>query len=215
MDNASVDENDVGGIIGRLTVTDPDSTTGYTYMVSDDRFEVVNDELKLKDGVALDYEQETQVSLVITVTDTDGLSYTETFNIDVDDVGETFVVTTLVDVIDDNDGLLSLREALMHANADVETRDTIVFADNLQGTIRSRRRKAIRTPIWTTGRLSTNRTSLSMATIGSRSPAIRPATTSPLYTVTSRLPICRRWLPTALSLKTMFASSPRKALALM
>ena len=135
LDNVSVDENDVGAAIGNLTVTDPDHTTGFTYTVSDDRFEVVSGQLKLKDGVALDYEQETQVSVDITVTDPDGFSYSETFDIQVGNVDE-LVVTTLEDIIDASDGEISLREALMHANANVGTRDTITFADHLEGTIR-------------------------------------------------------------------------------
>ena len=56
-------------MIGTLTVTDPDHTTGFTYTLSDDRFEVVNNQLKLKDLQALDYEQETEVSIDIMVTD--------------------------------------------------------------------------------------------------------------------------------------------------
>ena len=88
LSNSSVEENDAGAVIGDLTVTDPDQTTGFTYTLSDDRFEVVSGQLKLKDGVALDYEQETQVSIDITVTDVDSNDYTETFNIVVNDVDE-------------------------------------------------------------------------------------------------------------------------------
>ena len=138
LNNTSVEENAVGAVIGRLTVDDPDhpqDTTDFTYAVSDSRFEVVNGELKLKDGNALDHEQESEVSLDITVKDPDDNTYTETFTIQVGNLDE-LVVTTLEDIIDPTDGEISLREALMHANANVGTRDTITFAEGLEGTIR-------------------------------------------------------------------------------
>src|SRR5262249_49715960 len=44
-----------------------------------------------------------------------------------------FVVTTLDDTIDPNDGQLSLREALALASGNNSTHDTITFAANLLG----------------------------------------------------------------------------------
>ena len=76
----AVDENDAGAVIGTLTVDDPDSTD-FIYSVSDDRFEVVNvngtDQLRLKDGQALDHEDEAQVTFDITVFDPEGNEYEE------------------------------------------------------------------------------------------------------------------------------------------
>ena len=74
--------------------------------MSDDRFEVVaqNGEyvLKLKDDQKLDYETETQVTVDVTVTDSGGLSDTETIVIDVIDIDEnTAPVGPVSDV--DND----------------------------------------------------------------------------------------------------------------
>ncbi|GAB2203453.1 hypothetical protein ROS1_02680 [Roseibium sp. ROS1] len=87
---AAVYEEDPGAEIGTLSVFDPDVGDTHSFTVSDSRFEVIsiNGEniLKLKDGVALDYETETQVSVEITVTDSGGLSDTETIVIDVIDV---------------------------------------------------------------------------------------------------------------------------------
>ncbi len=87
---AAVYEEDPGAEIGTLSVFDPDVGDTHSFTVSDSRFEVIsiNGEniLKLKDGVALDYETETQVSVEVTVTDSGGLSDTETIVIDVIDV---------------------------------------------------------------------------------------------------------------------------------
>jgi Ca2+-binding RTX toxin-like protein len=77
-------------------VTDPDAGDSHTFSVNNDRFEVVNGQLKLKDGVFLDYEAMNNGQLPITVTATDagGLSYGKNFTISVNDVNETPVDTT-------------------------------------------------------------------------------------------------------------------------
>ncbi len=88
----SVDENDDAGVdIGDVTVTDEDTTNidDFTFTLSDDRFEVVGDELRLKAGEALDYDVDgANVSLTITVTDPDDQRYSETFYIVVNNVNE-------------------------------------------------------------------------------------------------------------------------------
>lgn len=86
--NMSVAENAPGAIIGMLHAVDPDFGDTHTFTVSDDRFEVVDGMLKLKDGVSLDYEAEDAVMLDITVTDAGGLSITMPFEILVNDILE-------------------------------------------------------------------------------------------------------------------------------
>ncbi|MFC1933412.1 beta strand repeat-containing protein, partial [Chloroflexota bacterium] len=88
LDNATVNENADGAVIGNVSVTDPDSGDTYTYAVSDARFEVVGNQLKLKAGESLDYEAEATVSLDITATDSGSLAYTESFTITVNNVNE-------------------------------------------------------------------------------------------------------------------------------
>ncbi|MEQ8748071.1 carbohydrate-binding domain-containing protein, partial [Pyruvatibacter sp.] len=88
-----VDENEAGAVVGTLQTTDPDEGDTHTYAVSDDRFEVVDGQLKLKDGVALDHEAEPSLAIDVTTTDAGGLSRTETFNIAVGDINE--VVTDI------------------------------------------------------------------------------------------------------------------------
>ncbi len=90
----SVDENAEGALAGTVTTTDDDAREAHSYSVSDDRFEIVDDgngnqQLKLKDGVALDNEAEGgSITVTVTTTDGSGASYSEDFTINVGDVNE-------------------------------------------------------------------------------------------------------------------------------
>ncbi|CUV66116.1 hypothetical protein, putative hemolysin type calcium binding protein [Sulfurovum sp. enrichment culture clone C5] len=84
----SVYENSAGAKIGDLSTQDVDDTM-HIYSVSDDRFEVVDDILKLKDGVSLDYENENSINLDITSTDAAGESVTQSLIINVNDIDES------------------------------------------------------------------------------------------------------------------------------
>eukprot|EP00435_Cladocopium_sp_Y103_P077792 s1_g1531.t1 len=88
LSNNSVDENAAGAVIGNLTTTDADTGDSHTYTVDDTRFEVVGGQLKLKDGVSLDYETETTVAVEVTTTDAAGASYAETFTVNVGDIAD-------------------------------------------------------------------------------------------------------------------------------
>ncbi|MCR9152266.1 MAG: hypothetical protein NXH83_19045, partial [Rhodobacteraceae bacterium] len=94
LDGASVTENDAGAKIGTLTAKDADAGDSHGYTVSDDRFEVIDGTLKLKDGVSLDHETEASVDVTVTATDSGGLSVSETFRIAVDDVAEDTTAAT-------------------------------------------------------------------------------------------------------------------------
>ncbi|WP_371056533.1 Ig-like domain-containing protein [Rhodosalinus sp. K401] len=93
----TIAENAPGGVVGDIVVTDPNEGDTFTFELSDDRFEVAGGQLKLVDGVALDYEAETQITLSALVTDSAGLSFLATGTIEVLDVDE-FDVTVPVDV---------------------------------------------------------------------------------------------------------------------
>jgi len=84
----AVDENAPGAIIGTLDATDPDDGDTATFTVSDNRFEVVGDQLKLKDGQSLDHETEPTVRIEVTAHDQGDLTYTEAFDITVNDVND-------------------------------------------------------------------------------------------------------------------------------
>ncbi len=88
LSNASVAENAAGAVVGTLSTVDPDAGDSHTYTVSDDRFEVVDGQLKLKDGVALDHEGEPSVTIQVTTTDAGGLAHSESFTISVTNVNE-------------------------------------------------------------------------------------------------------------------------------
>ncbi|MEM9342077.1 MAG: PA14 domain-containing protein [Pseudomonadota bacterium] len=88
LDASTVAENDAGAVVGRLSTIDPDAGDTHTYSVSDDRFEVVGGEVRLKPGVALDHEEAASLTLEVTATDNGGLSVTESFKISVTDVNE-------------------------------------------------------------------------------------------------------------------------------
>ena len=87
IDNASVDENASGAIVGNLTVTDDDDTI-HTFTTSDARFEVASGQLKLVAGQSLNHEAGSVVAVDVTATDDDGLFFTETFNIAVNNVND-------------------------------------------------------------------------------------------------------------------------------
>ena len=107
LDASPVRENEPGWIVGTLSVTDPDAGDSHTLAVSDARFEIVAGQLKLKDGVTLDFEATPSISVEVTATDLGGLSRTETFVVTVEDVpdtatqgGDLLIGSSVDDVID-------------------------------------------------------------------------------------------------------------------
>jgi len=89
LDGAPVRENEKGWVVGALSVVDPDAGDTHVLTVSDARFEIAGNVLKLKDGVALDFEAAPAVSVEVTATDAGGLSRTETVVVNVEDVPDT------------------------------------------------------------------------------------------------------------------------------
>ena len=87
LDNNTVNENDAGAVIGKLTATDPDPADTHIFTVDDLRFEVdPGDNLKLLAGVSLDFETEASVNIDVTATDGGGLGFTEMFTVFVNDL---------------------------------------------------------------------------------------------------------------------------------
>lgn len=97
INNLEIDENAAGAIISSILVEDIDPGDTHTYVVSDSRFEIAGGELKLVEGVFLDYEIEPLVSLSITATDPGGASVSQDFVVTVLNVNEVPVDIELFD----------------------------------------------------------------------------------------------------------------------
>ena len=86
---STVDENEpVGTKIGRLFTVDPDAGDTHTYTLTTPNaaFQIVEDTLKTNS--VLDFETQSSYSLSITTTDNSGGSFSKTFTITVNNVGE-------------------------------------------------------------------------------------------------------------------------------
>ncbi|OPH33808.1 hypothetical protein [Moraxella lacunata] len=92
LSNLNVDEHATGAVIGTLSV---DNTDSYTYMVNDDRFEILNNQLKLKNGIVLDHEAERSVAIEISAINQNGLSHKQSFSILINDINEAPTDITL------------------------------------------------------------------------------------------------------------------------
>jgi len=91
--NSSVDENISGAMVGDLTaaIDDINATHEYSYTLSGsdiDKFEVVDGQLKLKDGVSFNYEVKSSYSVTVTATDSGGLSISSDYTVTINDVNE-------------------------------------------------------------------------------------------------------------------------------
>ena len=82
---ASVDENNEGATIA--AVTTENATDGVT-VSGDDRFEVADGNLKLKDGESLDFESDTSPIEVTLTASGDGESAEATVTVTINDVNE-------------------------------------------------------------------------------------------------------------------------------
>ncbi len=97
IDDFSVTENEAGSVVGALSITDEDEGDSHSFAVSDNRFEVVGGQLKLKNGVSLNYENVQTVDVTVTATDRGGDRVSETFTVNVQDVAETLTLSSGAD----------------------------------------------------------------------------------------------------------------------
>ncbi|MBQ0823387.1 cadherin domain-containing protein [Microvirga sp. HBU67558] len=87
-DDTVVENSDNGTIVGLLIGKDEDAGERLTYSLLDDaggRFEIVGDELVVKNGAKLDYEIQASHVVTMRVTDSHGLSLVKSFVIHVED----------------------------------------------------------------------------------------------------------------------------------
>jgi len=86
----TVEENKAGTSIGNLSATDANSGDTHTFTVSDERFAISGTELMLAEGVEVDFETETSLTVNVTTTDNGGLSFSKDLTIDVVDMLDTY-----------------------------------------------------------------------------------------------------------------------------
>jgi hypothetical protein len=82
----SVDENALGAEVGSLSATDVDAGDSFTYTVDDARFEIDGATLKLTAESKLNYEQETSITVNVTVSDSASATFSKDMTIDVNDL---------------------------------------------------------------------------------------------------------------------------------
>ena len=88
LDDNRIIEEVSGAVVGQLATADQDAGDVHAYTVDDARFEVVDGQLKLKDGVSLSFEDGAGVTVTVTATDAGGLATTESFDLVLTDQNE-------------------------------------------------------------------------------------------------------------------------------
>lgn len=82
LSNTTVRGAAAGALVGTVTVTDSNLAEQFTFVVSDPRFEVVNGQLKLREGISLDASV-TTLPVTITAADRGGLTVARDFTLSV------------------------------------------------------------------------------------------------------------------------------------
>lgn len=90
LNNASVAENAMAGVVGNLSATDADSGDTFTFTVDDTRFVISGDELALASNVAFDFEKNTSIDINVTVTDSSANTFSKALTIEVTDLLDTY-----------------------------------------------------------------------------------------------------------------------------
>ncbi len=92
-----------GTVVGSLSAADPDTGDALAYELVDDaggRFQIVGDQLQVRNGVKLDYEQEKSHAVTVRAVDGGDLATTKSFTVRVGNVGtEKTSGTSAADVI--------------------------------------------------------------------------------------------------------------------
>ncbi|WP_188885262.1 cadherin domain-containing protein, partial [Amphritea balenae] len=98
LSGGSVDENSTAGVVvATLSASDQDSGETFSYSLTDDaggRFEVVGNEIRVKEGADLNFETAEDHDVTVRVTDSDGNTYDENFNLQVNDLFEDLTAET-------------------------------------------------------------------------------------------------------------------------
>lgn len=90
-----VAENSSAVYVGLVIAIDEDEGQLISYSVDDDRFEMIGDQIWLKEGETLDYESESEVVLIVTANDQAGSTASVEVRVPVFDVPESISQITL------------------------------------------------------------------------------------------------------------------------
>ncbi|MBO1351451.1 MAG: hypothetical protein EBE86_030645 [Hormoscilla sp. GUM202] len=99
LDNNSINENSVANtVVGTFSTTDPDTGDTFTYQLvagtgdaDNAAFTIVGDQLQINSSP--DFETKSSYSIRVQTTDAGGLSYSENFTININDVNEASTIT--------------------------------------------------------------------------------------------------------------------------
>lgn len=86
--SADVEENSESAFICAIQISDPDANDSHTLSVDDGRFRVSNGSLYLAEGVSLDFEQNSMITVNMTAVDSGGETLTVPIRVTVIDVEE-------------------------------------------------------------------------------------------------------------------------------
>ncbi|AVH64089.1 beta strand repeat-containing protein [Nostoc sp. 'Peltigera membranacea cyanobiont' N6] len=102
----SIAENSPNGtVIGELSSTDPDTSDSHTYSLVDDaqgRFQIVGNSLQVANNTLVNYENQSQHTIVVRSTDAQGLSTTQEITVNVTNINEapSFTSTPIITTIE-------------------------------------------------------------------------------------------------------------------
>ena len=136
IDAAGIVEGAEGGtLVAVITGIDPNPGETLTYSIDNDPsgiFELVGNQLFLKEGANIDYEESQTHSVALKVTDTAGNSFVKVFYIEVEDINETPTLEVVSSVTVEEDG----SKVISFNAVDVDAGDTVhTIASAANGTV--------------------------------------------------------------------------------
>ena len=140
LSNNTIDENSSNGsVVGSVSTTDPDAGETFTYALLDNasgRFAVDTNtgQITVANGGLLDYETNTNHNVTVEVTDSSGNTYSEIFNINVNDINENPTDLSLSNnTIDENSSNGSVVGSVSTTDPDAGETFTYALLDNASG----------------------------------------------------------------------------------
>ena len=79
----AISEKIDGAVVGTISTSDQDTGDTHTYVISDDRFEIIDGSLKLKAGNTVENATEPSIAITIISTDSAGVEFSQDFAISV------------------------------------------------------------------------------------------------------------------------------------